>query len=161
MTVEVSELPAAEIGTVTFGSLNSFFKSNEQVLKLWARRYRDLARLRTQVMCRLHAVLCDLVPGGFSREISAGQAIDVLHRLTVHGPVADARPGQQCCGSDPPSSGGCLFKCDPQSPMSLSGRPKPNSGVRAASWMSSTCASSRSGSRSTSRLARTGAVLMF
>jgi hypothetical protein len=61
------------------------------VLKLWARRYRDLARLRTQVMCRLHAVLCDLVPGGFSREISAGQAIDVLHRLTVHGPVADAR----------------------------------------------------------------------
>ena len=61
------------------------------VLKLWARRYRDLGRLRTQVMCRLHAVLCDLVPGGFSREISAGQAIDVLHRLTVHGPVADAR----------------------------------------------------------------------
>jgi transposase len=32
-----------------------------------------------------------LCPAGFSREISAGQAIDVLHRLTGHGPVADAR----------------------------------------------------------------------
>ena len=33
------------------------------VLKVWSRRYRDLGRARTQVVCRLHAVLCELVPG--------------------------------------------------------------------------------------------------
>jgi hypothetical protein len=37
------------------------------VLKIWSKRYRDLGRTRTQVVCRLHAVLCDLVPGGVSR----------------------------------------------------------------------------------------------
>ena len=34
------------------------------VLKVWAKRHRDLARARNQAACRLHAVLCDLVPGG-------------------------------------------------------------------------------------------------
>src|SRR5215470_17239320 len=43
------------------------------VLKIWAKRHRDLARLRNQACCRLHAVLCDLVPGGVRKEISAGQ----------------------------------------------------------------------------------------
>src|SRR2546423_2743926 len=37
------------------------------VLKVWAKRHRDLARARNQAACRLHAVLCDLVPGGHSR----------------------------------------------------------------------------------------------
>ena len=31
------------------------------VLKIWAKRHRDLSRARNQVVCRLHAVLCDLV----------------------------------------------------------------------------------------------------
>jgi transposase len=39
----------------------------------------------------LHAVLCDLVPGGFARQISAAQAIQVLTDITAHGPVAAAR----------------------------------------------------------------------
>ena len=34
------------------------------VLKVWSKRHRDLARARNQVACRLHAVLCELVPGG-------------------------------------------------------------------------------------------------
>ena len=34
------------------------------VMRVWARRYHDLGRLRTQAVCRLHAVLCELVPGG-------------------------------------------------------------------------------------------------
>jgi len=34
------------------------------VMRVWARRYHDLGRLRTQLLCRLHAVLCELVPGG-------------------------------------------------------------------------------------------------
>src|SRR5262249_53034099 len=37
------------------------------VLKVWAKRHRVLARLRNQACCRLHAVLCDLVPGGSAR----------------------------------------------------------------------------------------------
>ena len=39
------------------------------MLKIWAKRHRDLSRARTQVACRLHAVLCELVPGGLSKEI--------------------------------------------------------------------------------------------
>ena len=37
------------------------------VLKIWSKRYRDLGRTRTQVVCRLHAVLCELIPGGVPR----------------------------------------------------------------------------------------------
>ena len=44
------------------------------VLKVWSKRHRDLGRSRTQVVCRLHAVLCELVPGGISKAITAGQA---------------------------------------------------------------------------------------
>jgi transposase len=55
------------------------------VLKVWAKRHRDLARTRSQVACRLHAVLCDLVPGGYRKEISAAQAARILERLTPSG----------------------------------------------------------------------------
>jgi hypothetical protein len=34
------------------------------VLKVWSKRYRDLGRARTQIACRLHQVLCELVAGG-------------------------------------------------------------------------------------------------
>jgi hypothetical protein len=33
-------------------------------LKVWAKRHRDLSRARSQVACRLHAELCDLVSDG-------------------------------------------------------------------------------------------------
>ena len=39
------------------------------VLKVWAKRHRDLSRARNQVVCRMHAVLCELVPGGVSKQI--------------------------------------------------------------------------------------------
>jgi transposase len=61
------------------------------VLKVWAKRHRDLARARNQAVCRLHAVLCDLVPGGHPREISAAQAARILERVTPSGAVARAR----------------------------------------------------------------------
>src|SRR6476620_6065912 len=38
------------------------------VLKVWSKRHRDLGRARTQVACRLHAVLCELIAGGVSQE---------------------------------------------------------------------------------------------
>jgi len=61
------------------------------VLKVWSKRHRDLGRTRNQVACRLHAVLCDLVPGGHSKEISAAQAAKILEQVTPSGAVARAR----------------------------------------------------------------------
>jgi transposase len=61
------------------------------VLKAWSRRHRDLSRARNQVACRLRAVWCELVPGGFAREITAGQAARVLDTVTPAGAIAQAR----------------------------------------------------------------------
>ena len=61
------------------------------VLKVWSKRHRDLARLRNQVACRLHAVLCNLVPGGTSKQISAAQAAKILGQVTPSGAVDLAR----------------------------------------------------------------------
>ena len=61
------------------------------VLKIWSKRYRDLGRTRTQVACRLHAVLCELIPGGLSKEITAGHAARVLEAITPSGAVEAAR----------------------------------------------------------------------
>jgi transposase len=61
------------------------------VLKVWSKRHRDLARARNQVACRLHAVLCELRPGGFSKEISAVQAARILEQTEPSGAVALAR----------------------------------------------------------------------
>jgi transposase len=61
------------------------------VLKIWAKRHRDLARLRNQAACRLHAVLCDLVPGGVRKEITAGQAARILEQVRPSDAVIKAR----------------------------------------------------------------------
>ena len=61
------------------------------MLKVWSKRHRDLARPRNQVACRLHAVLCDLVPGGHPKEISAAQAARILEQATPSGAVDLAR----------------------------------------------------------------------
>jgi len=61
------------------------------VLKVRAERHRDLARTRNQVACRLHSVLCDLVPGGHQKEISAAHAARILAQATPSGAVALAR----------------------------------------------------------------------
>jgi transposase len=61
------------------------------VLKIWSKRYKDLGRSRTQVACRLHAVLCELIPGGVSKQITAGQAERILESVTPAGAVAAAR----------------------------------------------------------------------
>src|SRR6516225_883225 len=66
------------------------------VLKVWAKRHRDLARLRNQACCRLHAVLCDLVPGGVRREISAGRAARILEQVRPSDAVAGARCELAC-----------------------------------------------------------------
>ena len=61
------------------------------VLKMWSKRHRDLSRTRNQVVCRLHAVLCDLIPGGVGKQIRAAAAARVLERFTPAGAVQRAR----------------------------------------------------------------------
>jgi transposase len=61
------------------------------VLKVWSKRRRDLAGARTQVVCRLHAVLCELVPGGVSKKIIAAHAARLVESVTPADAVAAAR----------------------------------------------------------------------
>jgi transposase len=61
------------------------------VLKVWSKRRRDLASSRTQVVCRLHAVLCELVPGGVGKKIIAAHAARLLGSITPPDAVAAAR----------------------------------------------------------------------
>ena len=60
------------------------------VLKVWS-RHRDLGRAKNQVACRLHAVLCELVPGGVPEEITAAQAARILGSATPSGTAGQAR----------------------------------------------------------------------
>jgi len=61
------------------------------VLKVWPKRHRDLGRTRTQTVCRLHAVLCELIPGGVPKAIIAAHAARLLASITPSGAVQAAR----------------------------------------------------------------------
>jgi transposase len=51
------------------------------VLRLLANHHHDLTAARTRTICRLHALLCLLVPGGFAGRLSARAASQVLRGL--------------------------------------------------------------------------------
>jgi transposase len=57
------------------------------VLRLLADRHRDLNHLRTQAVCRLHALLCLLIAGGLPRRLSATAAAAALRKVRVADPV--------------------------------------------------------------------------
>ena len=57
------------------------------VLRLLADRHHDLTGLRTQAICRLHALLCGLTPGGAGHLLSAQQAGRILRGVRPTGPV--------------------------------------------------------------------------
>jgi transposase len=61
------------------------------VMRVWSRRYHDLGRLRTQVICRLHTVLCELVPGGVRKQLRTSQASEVVAGLVADSPVTQAK----------------------------------------------------------------------
>jgi transposase len=61
------------------------------VLKVRAERYRDLGRARTQVACRLHQVLGELIAGGVAKEITAAHAAHLLETITPADAVKAAR----------------------------------------------------------------------
>ena len=61
------------------------------VLRVWARRYHDLGRLRTQAVCRLHMLLCELIPGGVSKQLRTSQAGAVVERIVADSPIAQTK----------------------------------------------------------------------
>jgi transposase len=61
------------------------------VLKMRARRHQDLGHARNRLACQLHAVLCDLVPGGLPMEITAAQAERLIELAKPSGAVGLAR----------------------------------------------------------------------
>jgi transposase len=61
------------------------------VMKLWAKRHRDLSQERNRVACRLHAVLCELVAGGVPDEIQAEKAALLLTKVKPESAVSVAR----------------------------------------------------------------------
>ena len=60
------------------------------VLKVWSKRHRDLSRLRCQAACRLHAALCEIIPGGVPKRITAAAAAALLEANPPAGPVPAA-----------------------------------------------------------------------
>ena len=83
-SVAVAALRAASVPEVRA-------EDHAAVMKVWAKRHRDLSRHHNRVACRLHSVLCDLVPGGIANEISPGQATRLLDGLEPQGAGAAAR----------------------------------------------------------------------
>lgn len=61
------------------------------MLEVRSKRHRDLSRSRNQVVCRLHTVLCDLIPGGVSKQIRTAAAARVLEQVKPSGSVQQAR----------------------------------------------------------------------
>ena len=62
-----------------------------EVLRLLAKRNTDLGSQRTRLVCRLHAQLAELAPGGITKELNASDAEGLLARITPAGPVERAR----------------------------------------------------------------------
>lgn len=61
------------------------------VMRLWARRYRDLGSLRTQAMCRLHTLIRELTPGGGHTKMRTAQAVTLVDQIVAETPAAQAK----------------------------------------------------------------------
>jgi transposase len=61
------------------------------VLRLLVKRHHDLGRSRNRSACRLHALLCELVAGGITKEITPNKAARLLESLTPTTPVECTR----------------------------------------------------------------------
>jgi transposase len=66
-------------------------EDHRQVLRLLARRHHQLIAARTRAICRLHAVLCEMIEGGLSKNLSAKRAAAELRKLRPHDPVGIER----------------------------------------------------------------------
>src|ERR1019366_4895050 len=62
-----------------------------EVLRLLAKRNRDLGSQRQRVVCRLHALLSELAPGGIAKELYVSDADTLLATLSPQSPVEQTR----------------------------------------------------------------------
>jgi transposase len=83
-SVAVAALRAKRLSEVTK-------EDHAAVMRLWARRRKDLTSSRTRVANRLHAVILELVPGGYTGEIYANKVARLLEALEPAGAVPAAR----------------------------------------------------------------------
>ncbi len=56
-------------------------EDHRQILRLLARRHHQLAAARTRAICRLHAVLSEMIEGGLSKNLSAKRASVELRKV--------------------------------------------------------------------------------
>src|SRR3954454_7711828 len=90
--IDANDARSVSIAAVRSGDVRTVTADDQAaVIKIWARRHRDLSRAHNRIACRLHAVLCELVPGGFGKEITAGQADQALADITPLGATDTAR----------------------------------------------------------------------
>ena len=82
-SVAVAALRAKRLSEVTK-------EDHAAVMRLWARRRKDLTSARTRVANRLHAVILELVPGGYAGEIYASKVERLLEAFGPAGAVAAA-----------------------------------------------------------------------
>jgi transposase len=95
----------AALRTPTLRSVQT--ADHAQVLRLRAKRNLDIGNHRTRVVCRLHAALAALAPGGIAKELNASDAVGLLARIHPATPVDRARHEPDRAGSgsaraDPP-----------------------------------------------------------
>ena len=72
------------------------------VLRMLAKRHKQLASLKTQAAARLHAVLAALIPGGLAKEMVVRQAAGLLRRIRPTSMVEAERCAhhRDCADSD-------------------------------------------------------------
>jgi len=64
---------------------------HSQVLRLLAKRNVDLGSHRTRVVCRLHALLTELAPGGIAKEMYVSDGERFLANITPENPTEQVR----------------------------------------------------------------------
>jgi transposase len=62
-----------------------------EVLRLLAKRNTDIGNQRTRVVCRLHALLAELAPGGIAKELNVSDGVALLARICPQSEVERAR----------------------------------------------------------------------
>jgi transposase len=64
---------------------------HSEVLRLLAKRNTDIGDHRTRVVCRMHALLLELDPGGIAKEINASDVEEFLAELSLTTPTEQVR----------------------------------------------------------------------
>jgi transposase len=64
-----------------------------QVLKMLAKRHRDLAQSRAETASRLHALLTELQPGGMAKRMNVKMANGILDTITIDTAIVEHRVG--------------------------------------------------------------------